>query len=233
MEFPTAQELQFPTAHSHPEWLHVPEPVPPACYATGTTYRRKKGFCYIGVWSFNAERCRGAGQLEELLHTASQQDLSTSPALKGLNWISVVAGKWGVALLVLGEVRHSNLRQLRNATSSQSFTQMCQSDSVLRTRLCPRPQRQNWSGCAQLDLYVPNSYSLRNSQGATSEAKEEHERSRAALAENTLVPREMVWSGSDSCANSCIGGISVRGGNHSPWRTCSGGTHVCDSACDG
>ena len=56
-------------------------------------------------------------------------------------------------------------------------------------------------GCSQLDLYVLNSYSPTNSQGASSEAREAHELSRAAhwqKCERVLrrIPRgcELVWA---------------------------------------
>ena len=59
----------------HLERLPVPETVSPVCPSPSNACQRRKRIVRgIRVWSFNAESCCAAGRLEELLHTAGQQD---------------------------------------------------------------------------------------------------------------------------------------------------------------
>ena len=187
----------------HLEWPLVPETVSPVCPSpSGAFQRRKRIVSCIGVWSFNAESCCAAGRLEELLHIARQQNfhiayIQETQLVFNSDWLT---GERQVYSLSKSGVCISDGCII--ATRSPTISPNCvkaihrwEPGRVLGLRI------QVGQVCSQLDLCVLNSHSPTNSQGATSEAREAHELSRAAhwqKCERVLrrIPRrcELVWA---------------------------------------
>ena len=125
---------------------------------------------------------------------------STLPASKGLNWLSTASGE-----LVIGKFFPCQNQVCLFLMAVSLRRDFRPSRPVVSKRFIDGSRAvflgQIGQGCSQLDLYVLNSYSPTNSQGASSEAREGHELSRAAhwqKCERVLrrIPRrcELVWA---------------------------------------